>query len=190
MRHFPHITRKAAAISAVALTALTVSAAAIAGTITASAAVTGAGALGLSHGAAATVPAVTIDGTDQNASYTIPLSITDARGTGSGWNATVTSTTFTDGASQTLATTASSMTGVTSACVAGGSCTAPTNAISYPLTVPAATTAPTAVKFFNAAANSGMGRFTITPSITVSVPGNVYAGTYSSTVTVAVASGP
>jgi len=46
------------------------------------------------------------------------------------------------------------------------------------------------VKFFNAAANSGMGRFTITPSITVSVPGNVYAGTYSSTVTVAVASGP
>ncbi|MHB8643747.1 MAG: WxL domain-containing protein [Gaiellaceae bacterium] len=190
MTRFPSITRKTAAISAVVLTALTVSAAAVAGTITASAAVTGAGALGLSHGASATVPAVTLDGTDQNAVYTIPLSITDARGNGSGWNGTITSTSFNDGAGHTLATTASSLTGATSACVAGGTCTNPTNAITYPLAVPAGSTAPTAVKFFDAAANTGMGRFTITPSITVSVPGNVYAGTYSSTVTVAVASGP
>ena len=190
MTHLPHITRKAAAVTAVALSALIATAAAIAGTITASASVTGAGSLGLSHGATASVSAVTLDGTDQSQSYTVPLSITDARGSGAGWNATITSTTFTDASSHTLGTTASSLTGVSSSCVAGGSCTNPTNAVTYPLTVPAGATAPAAVKFFNAAANTGMGRFTVTPTISVTVPGNAYAGTYSSTVTVAVASGP
>ncbi len=42
----------------------------------------------------------------------------------------------------------------------------------------------------NAAANTGMGRFTISPSIDVAVPGNSYAGAYSSTVTIAAVSGP
>jgi putative surface cell wall-binding protein len=186
----PHITRKAAALGLAGLAALAVSAAALAGTITASASVTGAGSLGLSHGTTASVPSITLDGTDQTASYTLPLSITDARGTGSGWNATVTSTTFSDGSGHSLATSASSVTGVTSSCVAGGTCTNPTNSITYPLTVPAGSTAPAAVKLFDAAANSGMGRFTVTPAISISVPGNAYAGTYSSTVTVAVASGP
>jgi hypothetical protein len=46
------------------------------------------------------------------------------------------------------------------------------------------------VKLFNAAANTGMGRFTVTPTIGVAVPGNAYAGTYTSTVTVAAVSGP
>jgi hypothetical protein len=175
--------------AAAALTALTAAAAAMAGNVTATATVTGAGALGLSHGATASVSS-TLDGSDQTATYTIPLSIDDARGTGAGWNATITSTTFNDGSGHTLPTTASSITGTTSACRAGGSCTAPTNSITYPLTVPAAATAPTAVKLFDAAANTGMGRFTVTPTIAVTVAGNVYAGSYSSTVTFAVASGP
>ena len=187
MRNLSHLRRTTVLVAAVSC-ALLVTAAAIAGTITASATVTGAGALGLSHTATATVPGVTLDGTDKSASYTIPLSITDARGTGAGWNGTITSTAFNNG-TQSLATTASSITGVASAC-AGTTCTAPTNAITYGLTVPAAATAPAAVKFFNAAANTGMGLFTITPTISVSVPGNAYSGTYTSTVTVAVASGP
>jgi WxL domain surface cell wall-binding len=191
MRNFtPHITRKAAALGLAGLAALAISAAALAGTITASANVTGAGSLGLSHGTTASVPSITLDGTDQTASYTLPLSITDARGTGSGWNATITSTTFSDGSGHSLTTSASSVASVSSACVSGGTCTNPTNAISYPLTVPAGTTAPAAVKLFNAAANTGMGRFTVTPTINVSVPGNSFAGTYNSTVTVAVTSGP
>lgn len=56
----------------------------------------------------------------------------------------------------------------------------------YPLTVPAATTAPTAVKFFNAAANTGIGTFTITPTIRVTLPAN----TYTSTLTTTLVSGP
>jgi hypothetical protein len=175
---------------AVAVTALATAAVAVAGNITATANVSGAGSLGLSHGASATVGPVTLDGTDQTVNYTLPLSITDARGSGAGWNATVTSTWFSDGSGHNLGASASSISGVSSACVAGGSCTSPTNAISYPLTVPAGSTAPAAVKLFNAAANTGMGRFTVTPTIGVSVPGNAYAGTFSSTVTVAVVSGP
>ncbi len=169
--------------------ALALAAAAVAGTVTATATVTGAGSLGLTHGATASI-SDTLDGSDQSASYTVPLSVTDARGTGAGWNLTITSTTFTDSSSHTLATTASTITGVTSACVNGGTCTNPTSTITYPLTVPAATSAPAAVKLFNASANTGMGRFTITPSINVAIPGNSYAGTYNSTVTVAAVSGP
>jgi putative surface cell wall-binding protein len=177
----------ATALAAIAAVALATTA--VAGNVTATATVTGAGALGLAHGATASLSS-TLDGTDQTATYNVPLSITDARGTGTGWNSTITSTTFNDGAGHTLATTASSMTGVSSSCVVGGTCTNPTNAITYPLTVPAAASAPAAVKLFNSAANTGMGRFTVTPTIAVSIPGNSYAGSYASTVTFAVATGP
>jgi hypothetical protein len=131
----------------------------------------------------------TLDGTDQSVNYTLPLTMNDLRGSGAGWNLTMTSTTFTNG-TQTLATTASSIASTATACTTGGTCTNPTNSISYPLTIPAGTTAPTAVKVFNAAANTGMGRFTITPSINVAIPGNSYAGSYTSTLTIAAVSGP
>ena len=58
------------------------------------------------------------------------------------------------------------------------------------MAVPAASSAPPAVKLFNAAANTGMGGFTVTPTVQVAIPANTYAGTYTSTVTVAVVSGP
>jgi hypothetical protein len=46
------------------------------------------------------------------------------------------------------------------------------------------------VKFFIAAAETGMGKFTVTPTVGVSLPANTYAGTYTSTVTLASVSGP
>jgi hypothetical protein len=189
MHDFLNLPRKTIALLATGAIALVATAAAIAGNVTATANVTGAGSMSVSHGATASVSA-TLDGTDQTANYTIPLSITDARGSGAGWNATITSTLFDNGSGSTFSASSSSISGVTSACVAGGTCTAPTNALGYPLTVPAGATAPAAVKFFNSAANTGMGRFTVTPTIGVTIPGNAFAGTYSSTVTVAVASGP
>jgi hypothetical protein len=169
--------------------ALVLAAVAVANTVTATATVTGAGALSLSNGATASI-SDTLDGTDQSVSYSLPLTMNDLRGSGAGWNLTMTSTTFNDGAGHTLATNASSLASATSSCTAGGTCTNPTNSISYPLTVPAAATAPAAVKVFNAGANTGMGRFTVTPSINVSIPGNSYAGSYASTLTIAAVSGP
>ena len=176
-------------LAVLALAALALSVAAVAGTVTATATVTGAGSLSLSHGATASI-SDTLDGSDQTVNYTLPLTMVDARGVGTGWNLTITSTTFTDGASHTLATTASSIASVTSTCVGGGTCTNPTNSTTYPTTVPAAATAPAAVKFFNSALNTGMGRFTVTPSVNVTIPGNAYAGAYTSTLTVAAVSGP
>ena len=57
----------------------------------------------------------------------------------------------------------------------------------YPLNIPAA--AP-AVKYFNAAATTGAGKFTNTPTIAVALPANTRAGVYTSTLTLAAVSGP
>jgi hypothetical protein len=140
---------------------------------------------------AAPSTSVTLNGTDQMPTYTMPMTAKDETGSGSGWNLTITSTQFSTGGGtpHTLSTSASTMIGITSAC-AQGTCTNPTNSVTYPLGVPAGAVAPTAVKFFNSAANTGMGDFTVTPTDEVAIPANAYAGTYTSTVTLAVVSGP
>jgi hypothetical protein len=163
--------------------ALALAAAAVAGTVTATATVTGAGSLSLSHGATASI-SDTLDGTDQSATYSVPLTLADARGTGAGWNLTIAATTFSDGFGHTLA--AGTVTGAAQACHAGGTCTAATSSgITYPLTVSG-----TAAKFFNASVNTGLGKVDVTPTVSVAVPGNTFAGTYTSTVTLVTATGP
>ena len=141
-----------------------------------------------------TVPTVdnaTLDGTDKNLTITMPIAVIDATGSGSGWKVTITSTTFsTGGGSPHTLTTAPVVSAVSVACVSGSTCTDPTNAITYNLTVPSGSPAPTAVKLFNAAVGTGMGKFTLTPTLTLKLLSNVYAGTYSSTFTLAISSGP
>lgn len=149
-----------------------------------------AGTLSLSTTAAPTF-AATLNGTDQTKTYTLPATLNDATGGGSGWNTTITSTQFTtsDATPRSLPTTASTITEVTSAATGGITTTQPTNAITYPLAVPAGGAA-NPVKYFNAAADTGMGEFTLTPTVEVTIPANTYAGTYSSTLTLASVSGP
>ena len=50
--------------------------------------------------------------------------------------------------------------------------------------------APTAQKLYNAALNTGMGNQTVTGSFRLAIPGNTYAGTYSSTWTYSLVSAP
>ncbi|MBA3865319.1 MAG: WxL domain-containing protein [Solirubrobacterales bacterium] len=122
----------------------------------------------------------------------IPLTVNDTRtgaSGGLGWNLTVTSTQFLSG-THTLPTTASTITAVASACANGGICTVPTNSVSFPVSVPAGAGPPSAVKFFNAAASTGIGTFTVTPTVSVLVPQNSFAGAYTSTLTISVISGP
>ncbi|MCW2966824.1 MAG: hypothetical protein JWM71_596 [Solirubrobacteraceae bacterium] len=177
-----------AVLAAVALVA-TLPSAAQAASVTATGTVTGST---LSATTAAT-PSFTanLDSGDQTPTYTIPLTIQDTRGTGAGWNLTITSTTFTTGGGtpNLLSTSASSLTGVSSSCTTG-TCTNPVNAQTYPIGVPAASTAPAAVKFFNTSANNGMGKFTVTPTVAVTVPQNAFAGSYTSTVTASIVTGP
>ncbi len=149
-----------------------------------------AGGFTLTSPATASV-ASTLDGTNQSPTYTAALAANDQRGSGAGWNLTITSTQFTSGAPvHTLSTSASSLTGVTAVCAGPGTCTNPTNSITYPVAVPAGAGPPAAVKFYNAAVDTGMGDFTITPTIAVSIPANSYVGTYTSTVTWAIVTGP
>jgi hypothetical protein len=129
---------------------------------------------------------------DQAQTFTVPLTLNDKRtgaSAGLGWNTTVTSTQFKAG-TQTLPATSSTITGVASSCANGGLCTNPTNSISYPVAVPAGSTPPTAVKFFSAAAGTGKGLFTLTPTVSVSITQNSFVGAYASTLTIAVVSGP
>lgn len=135
---------------------------------------------------------VTLTGDDQTTAYSMGLTVNDARGSGAGWNLSITSTAFTSG-SQSLSNIASSInTAPAVVCSGSGShCTSPDDsAITYPVGVPAGTSAPPAVKFFDARANTGLGKFTITPTVTIAIPGNTYAGTYTSTVTIALNVGP
>ena len=170
-------------ISIVSALALVASAAALAGTLTTTATVTGTAGISLTLPAN---PAIsnTIDGSDQTASYSPVLGVVDARGSGAGWNLTVAATAFSDGSGHTLA--AGSVTGAAQACHSGSSCTAATSSgISYPLTLSS-----TAAKVFSAALDTGLGKIDVTPTIQVAIPGNAYAGTYTSTVTIAAATGP
>jgi hypothetical protein len=135
----------------------------------------------------------TLNGLDQTASATQAIDVGDATGSGTGWNLTATSTTFTTGGGSPhlLSTTATTVGGAPSvACDAGATCVTATNAITYPYTLPAAGTPPTATKLYNAAANTGMGNQTVTPTWKVAVPASSYAGTYTSTWTISLVSAP
>lgn len=80
------------------------------------------------------------------------------------------------------------------ACSSGSSCTLPTDSVTYPVTIPACTTAsgtctPTSVA--NAAKTTGMGAMTFTTlDWWLNIPANAYAGKYTSTITLTISSGP
>ena len=133
--------------------------------------------------------------TAQTSTYTLSLVIVDARGNGGGWNLTITSTQLSTGGASphTLATNASTINASPkTVCTNNTTCTLPVNLVSYvhPLAVPAGPKAPAAIKFYSAAARTGLGSFTITPMITIAIPANTYAGVYSSIITVTIVSGP
>jgi hypothetical protein len=167
------------AILAVALVAAT---AAFAGTLNTTANISGTAGISLNL---PSNPAITntIDGSDQTASYAPVLGVVDARGTGAGWNLQISATAFTDSLSHTLA--AGVVTAASAACHAASTCSAASNNVTLPLTL-----STTATRFFNAAGNSGLGKIDVTPTVQVTIPGNAYAGNYTSTITLAATTGP
>ncbi|GHE38301.1 hypothetical protein GCM10017673_45820 [Streptosporangium violaceochromogenes] len=153
--------------------------------------------------------ATTLNGTDQNLVDTTAAdqqyTVNDATGSGAGWHVTTSATTFTNG-TQTLpdsgtfltngsTSSVSSTNAPSSTCV--GTCTLPTNSITYPVAITTAATSPTPVTIYNAAAASGLGAVVIGGSTAanpvgwwVRIPANAASGSYTSTVTMAIVSGP
>jgi hypothetical protein len=152
--------------------------------------------------------------------------VDDATGSGAGWNVTVSATTFTNtvagttlpdtgtfstnGSTTAASTVGSLTTGPTATTrpdatctVAAGDCTLPNDtAVTYPVAITTAATAPTAVTIYNAGITppSGLGSVTIgtfgavvaTNPVGwwVHVPGNAAAGSYTSTITISIVTGP
>jgi hypothetical protein len=142
-----------------------------------------------------------VDTTAADQQYTV----NDATGSGAGWHVTTSATTFTNGThtfpdTGTFVTngSTSSVTGTTApTATCSGACTLPTNSITYPVAVTTAATTPTPVTIYNAAAASGLGEVVIGGSAAanpvgwwVNVPASASAGSYTSTVTMAIISGP
>ena len=129
----------------------------------------------------------TLTGSDQAVSYSsVGLTVTE-NGANNGWNLQVTSTLYSSG-THTLLSNATAITQIAIGSCTGSAC--PTNSVGLPVTVPAAATTPTAVKFFDAAAGTGTGTVTLTPTFVTSVPGNSYAGSYQATITFSAVVGP
>ena len=144
---------------------------------------TGAGAaVSLALGAGPTFT-LTLTGADQTATSSFTMTVTNTGSTGNnGWNITASQTSLTSG-SNSLGY--STVIGVTAGGCSGGSCSDPTNSVTYPVALSG-----TAVKIYNAALNTGRGTNPLTANLTLGVPGNAVAGTYTSTMTVSIASGP
>jgi hypothetical protein len=146
------------------------------------------GSLTMSVPASASFPAVTLNGTDQTVTTKVIPVVDDETGSGAGWNITGTSTTFTTGS--ILLSTAATQVTAASRSAGTGNCSLPTNSIGYPVTLPAGSSPPTAVKLYNAAASTGKGPTDVTLTFRLAVAANSYIGTYTSTWTFAIVSGP
>ena len=150
--------------------------------------------------------AATLNGSDQSVTDTAAadqqLTVDDETGTAAGWHITVAATTFTTG-TYTLAnagtfvltgsvTSVTAITAPSATCVV--SCTPPASTSTYPAAI---TTASPAATVYDASAASGLGPVTLGGSTAanpvgwwINVPASARAGTYTSTVTVAIVSGP
>jgi alpha-tubulin suppressor-like RCC1 family protein len=146
------------------------------------------GALSLTLPQSVAAGAFTLNGANGSKSGQFVLEPFDERGTGVGWNVQVTSTTLTV-AGHVLPTNATTITAAT-ANVGEGTTVLPTNGVAYPFTLPAAASAPTAVKLFNAASATGKGGQLVTVTDTIAIPANAFAGTFASVWTFTIATGP
>jgi hypothetical protein len=163
-------------------------ASASAATATGTATFTG-GTLSFTSPATIAFPA-TLTGAQQNVTASQAFDVSDNTGSAAGWNITATSTTWTAGAN-TLSLTGTTDLSASGACDVAAACTIGTNApLTYPVTIPAATVAPTAVKIQTAAAGTGIAPQTWTHSMQLAIPANAKAGTYTSTWTYSLTSAP
>ncbi len=145
-----------------------------------------------------------VDTNSADQSYTV----TDATGSAAGWHVTVSATTFTCSSGPNCATartlansgtfstngstsSATATAAPTVACAAGSTCSGVSNGVTYPVAITTAASGPTAYTVLSSGTGKGMGAVTVSNvGWWIAVPASTYAGTYVSTVTIAVVAGP
>ena len=154
--------------------------------------------------------ASTLTGTDQNLVDTVAAdqqyTVNDATGSGTGWHVQISASTFTNGA-HTFPNTAgvfstngsvSSVTDTTApTATCTGTCSLPTNTTTYPVEITTDPNNPQPFIIYDTAANTGLGEVVIGGSTAanpvgwwVNVPASASAGSYTSTITMEIISGP
>jgi hypothetical protein len=143
------------------------------------------GNLGITTPAAGDFIGVSLDGTAQQTTASLAgFSVTDPRGTGSGWHVTAQATQFT-GSSHNLA--ASSLT-MSQPSVTPNGTTSPAPTVA---TGPYMIDVASAVQIASADTDQGMGQYDFgATTLTLTIPANTYADTYNSTVTISVVTAP
>ncbi len=159
------------------------------------------GALNLSVPASLAFPGVTLNGTAQTSSAAFPgcaansgapcangVDVNDTTGSGAGWNVQLSYSQFTTTASNTLAAsgTLSEQSAPAFVCDTTGCSDAANSAI----VTPVALTAGTASPILDAAAGTGVGDQNSTSNFQIAIPPTTVAGSYSSTFTFTIVSGP
>jgi WxL domain surface cell wall-binding len=151
----------------------------------------------------------TLNGLDQSVVDTTAgdqqYTVNDATGTGAGWHVTMSATTFTN-SSHTLLNTGTLSTNGSVTSISGtgaptatcsATCTLPTNTTTYPVAIMTAASSPTPSVIYDTSASTGLGQVVIGGSAAadpvgwwLQIPASVYTGSYVSTVTLEVISGP
>lgn len=165
----------------------------------------------VNNGSATITSTLNLDGTDKSLTIAVPLTVTDATGSGAGWHMSIFATQFHTAADsspyRTIPDTATTYTGMDTnsghqvQCGSDSTCSLPTNNKSTGTTIPTedvttdGTTltfgSATPLSFYNAATNTGMGVVNLQPDFSVSLAANVtYVGAYSSDITITVSANP
>lgn len=107
-----------------------------------------------------------------------------------GWNISASMTPFTNGSATVDNATVSVDSTPSDTCDAHSNCITADNLVSYPYVMPIGIPLPPVTRLFDAAAGSGTGSQTVTPTWTLTVPGGVPPGYYLSDWTITLVSGP
>ncbi len=140
------------------------------------------GTLTISNPSLATISAVTLEGTSQSSTGSLgDISIVDNRGLGTGWSATVSVSDFTCCLNtHTIAVSYLNLNPGSLRVISGkADGVKPGEAHVFSGTSDSAT-------LMAALPASGMGSYAVNPTITLSIPADAYAGTYTATVTVTI----
>jgi hypothetical protein len=129
---------------------------------------------------------VTLTGVATTQSGTYTLAVNDLTGNNAGWHVTIAGAALSDGGPVSLAVTATPPIAAPCTVIVAGCIDLPANvAATAPFVI-----STTAVPLYSAAVNTGELAHNVVTPMSVAIPANVGGGTYTSTWTVSVTSGP